>query len=305
MAFKLDPGCDIGSEIIRVACDQLAEAAEYVRRRSEPVAERVHAGRTTCKKVRAALRLLRQQDRPRYRWENRWLRDAARKLSALREAETIPAAFGMLLKECATAPQRRKFSPLIRALHAQRDAALAEPKKIERKLARFAEKLEAAQVRLGCWETKNDVASVMAEYRRAYKRARGGLVGAQELGTGTAFHEWRKTAKTYGYQCRLLRAAWPPAMKELRDEVKQLGALLGDEHDLTMLRKTLKRMRKEPATDVTDELLSAVLDAVEKRRDDLRAEAIPLGERLFVDRPRVIAARMTQWWTVAQEDKAK
>jgi CHAD domain-containing protein len=303
MAFKLDPTGAISGEIIRVAREQLAEAAKYVRRRNEPIADRIHAGRTTCKKVRAALKLLRRQQRVMYRGENRSLRDAARKLSRLRDAETTLLACRTFLESC-TPGEKRKFAPLERALTARRRAALSPRSAAERTLSRFAEQLEKAEVRVGCWELKEDLAAVVADHRRAYKRARAGLTGIQELGTATAFHEWRKVVKTYSYQCRLLRAAWPPAMKELRDELKQLGALLGDEHDLTILRKTLKRLHRKHALKIDDDTLAQALAAIEARRAALRDEAIPLGQRLFVDRPRVIAARLAQWWQIAQQEAA-
>jgi CHAD domain-containing protein len=252
------------------------------------------------------LKLLRGQDRARYRAENRWLRDAARKLSAQRDADTTAAAFHTLLEQPGVKNQRRKFAPLVRALNARRAETGSSHAKIERKVTRFSERLESAEVRLSCWEPEAGLDSIIRQHRRAYKRARAGLVAARELGTATAFHEWRKAVKTYAYQCRLLRAAWPPAMKELRDELKELASLLGDEHDLTMLRKTLKQIGQHPVdhVHVDDDLVAAAIECVEARRAELRVEAIPLGERLFVDRPRVIAERMMQWWTLAQKDGA-
>lgn len=301
MSFRLDPTQHTGSEIVRAARDQLGEAMKGVGNRRKPIAGRVHLARTRCKKTRAALRLLRAQDRARFRAENGALGSAARKLSKLRDADATIACLEALLTHYAGEMPRRKFSPVIRALEKERKRTIPNKADIEEALTRFAHRLAASDTRLAHWEPEDDTERMMADHRRTYRRARAGLRGAKELGTATAFHEWRKAVKAYSYQCRLLRAAWQPAMKEFCVGVRTLASLLGDEHDLTVLREELRRLRKKCRLDVPEDLFAATVGLVERRREELRREAIPLGERIFADRPRALAARISEWWRVARE----
>ncbi len=145
-------------------------------------------------------------------------------------------------------------------------------------------------------------ASVAIELRRCYKRARDARETAEAKPTAETFHEWRKATKTYAYQCRLLRAAWPPAMKELQRELKALASRLGDEHDLNMLEARLDKLHRKGKLDLQEKLFRAVLDLIAARRHELRDEALPLGKRLFADRPAAVAVRMKKWWAVAAAD---
>jgi CHAD domain-containing protein len=304
MSFQLDPTQHTGGEIVRVAREQIGNAVKSVSNRRKTLSERVHLARTRCKKTRAALRLLRNLDRERFREENRALASAARKLSQLRDADAMLACLAALLKHATTGMQRRKFAPVTRALHADRKRATAKKADAETALRRFAARLGQSNARLTNWAPSDDAESMIADHRRTYRRARAGLEAAKELGTATAFHEWRKATKTYYYQCRLLRAAWPPAMKEVRVEVKALARVLGDEHDLTVLRNELRRLRRKARLNVQGDVFTATIVLVEDRREELRREALSLGERIFAERPRALAARIAKWWRIACDQPA-
>lgn len=81
-------------------------------------------------------------------------------------------------------------------------------------------------------------------------------------------------------------------MKEVGVGLKTLTSLLGDEHNLTVLRNELRRLRKKSRLDISEDLFAATVGLVERRREELHREAIPLGERIFSDRPRAMAARI-------------
>lgn len=302
MSYKLDPHCPPGPEIVRVVRELLAETIAMAGAGDETATHRIHFSRTHGKKIRAALKLARTGDRKFTREENGALRQAARRLSALRDADVMGEALASLLVDHATATERRKVAAIRRKFSAHLQAAQPTPTEVERRLAEFAARLRKVDARLAKWTLHQDVPSLVKDHRRAYKRARVGLAAAQELGTGRAFHEWRKAAKVYAHQCRLLRAAWPPAMKELRDELKELGRLLGAEHDLTVLRQQLKKMRRKDPLVAEDAAFDTLFTVIDARREALRATALPLGERLFADKPRAVAKRLKHWWRVAREE---
>ena len=81
-------------------------------------------------------------------------------------------------------------------------------------------------------------------FRRAYRRGRKAMRALDHAPSDEGFHEWRKRVKDHRYHLELLRDLWPAQMKARRGEVKALGELLGDEHDLTVLRATLSAERQ-------------------------------------------------------------
>lgn len=120
------------------------------------------------------------------------------------------------------------------------------------------------------------------------------MAEAAEAGTFEAFHEWRKRVKYHGYHCRLLRRAWDAPMKARRDEIDDLASILGDHHDLAVMKQWLG-----DATDLVDQApgeVDAALALIERTRQSLEAEAWPLGRRVFAEKPKRLGARFETYW---------
>src|SRR5205085_153720 len=106
-------------------------------------------------------------------------------------------------------------------------------------------------------------------------------------------HEWRKQAKYLRYQLEILRPVWPERMGELADEADRMGDLLGDDHDLAVLRQLLTDDPGRFPEAGDREVLLALID---RRRAELEQEATLLGERFFQDRPRDFARPLKGYW---------
>ena len=72
-----------------------------------------------------------------------------------------------------------------------------------------------------------------------YRQARKTMTAAYDDPTAENFHEWRKQAKYHSYHMRLLRELWKRVMCSLEKEADELSDLLGDDHNLDVLHKTL------------------------------------------------------------------
>ena len=95
-------------------------------------------------------------------------------------------------------------------------------------------------------------------------------------------HEWRKQVKYLRYQLILLEPLWPERLNEIAGEADTMGALLGDDHDLTLLGQMLTA-GEEPIGDPGDsELLLAL---IEHRQKQLREQATLLAKRFLEERP--------------------
>src|SRR5262249_29604518 len=93
----------------------------------------------------------------------------------------------------------------------------------------------------------------------------------------------------------ILRAVWPGIMEPLADQADHLGELLGDDHDLAVLRQMLTQDLNRFSDEKGVELLLALID---RRREELEGEASLLGQRLFQDSSKGFARRLQGYWRV-------
>ena len=95
-AYRIDPAQPVPDEVRRVARGRIDHAIDELRGTSDSTrAEAVHEARKDMKKLRALLRLVRDElGEDVYRRENDCFRDTARTLSGLRDAEVMLATLG-------------------------------------------------------------------------------------------------------------------------------------------------------------------------------------------------------------------
>ena len=87
-------------------------------------------------------------------------------------------------------------------------------------------------------------------------------------------HQWRKRTKDLWYHLRMLKPMAPAIVGGHADEADELSDLLGDDHDLAILRETLRRRRRASlAVDI-----DAVIELIDHRREQLQAEALLVGD---------------------------
>jgi hypothetical protein len=298
VAFRLIPNEPIGDEIARVLREQIDAAITEVTDAAQSHKERIHGARLRCKRIRAVLALIATRDPVFFARENASFRDAARSLSAWRDAEIILVCFDRLLERQRSEHPPEKFESVRRLLIEHRRRHLADAKVIQQQLREFAARLRRAQKRLATWKLEGtDLKLILPGFRDTYRAARRGLDRAYATEKSFDFHEWRKAVKRHDYHCRLLRDAWPALMLAWHEELAVLAGWLGDEHDLSQLREFLHsrgRAKKDAA-------FHAVIGFIDHRCDDLRNEAEPLGRRLFAEKPKDLVNRLALWWRVAHE----
>jgi len=278
----------------RIALDQIDRAlAEIDDPALEPHAT-VHQVRKRCKKLRGLVRLVRPAFGG-YKAENAAARDAARALSGLRDTEALIEAYDALVARYGEEVDRRAFAPVRRRLTLRQQEA-ADGADVERALAAVRDDMAAARERAAGWrldEVENGFDALAGGLAKTYRRARKAMAGAREAPTEETVHEWRKRAKYHWYHARLLAPMWPGPMRAHRDAAKRLSDMLGDHHDLAVLRRTVAGDRAAfgPAAAVTRfERLAA------RRQGELEAEGFALGARLLAEPPKALARRWGAYW---------
>jgi CHAD domain-containing protein len=298
MSYELCNDEALPDGIRRISREQIAKAIEVASgiRHSEDTP--VHQTRKYLKKARAVLRLVRKEiGRSAFRQQDHWLRDAARLISELRDAE-VRLETVRQLQSIRPGRGRNHYRRLEQTLTLE----------LENFLAAFAEWqaqaipiLEQAQGAIDGWTIHQfDNEQLRKAVQTTYKRARRRLADTRKNTSAHAFHQFRSEAKILNYQLRIVRPINPVVLTNLTDELKAVGELLGRAHDLTFLADRLQRDGGDGAWQREAHKLLAVLEV---SQSDLERAAADLAERFFAERPRDFGDRLDTWlneWTTSR-----
>lgn len=288
MSYRFAPNEAVEAGIKRMAREQVDKALTEIDTQQLSHHRRVHQVRKRCKKVRALARLVRPALGDQYAAINAHFRDLARPLSDLRDAHALVEAFDMVTAGTAAADA---FTPARTALETHRDA-LATRLDAGALLADARQALLAGRTGIDSWHVKgHGFDAISGGLGKTYRRGRKAMAAAQVDPTAERYHQWRKRAKYLWYHLRILRPLWPEAMKAFRDEADRLASLLGDDHDLHVLRTSVAG---DP-TLASAPTMPILVDLVAGRSRRLRPEAHELGRRLFAEKPGRFVNRLANY----------
>jgi CHAD domain-containing protein len=257
--------------------------------------EAVHEVRKCFKKIRALLRLVRFAITAKsYRGENICFRDAARPLKEVRDAKIFLETLDQMIEHFKEHVVGRSFGDVRKALQENLRGVRKRVLDEQNAFAVAAETVRQALGRIKSWADVPNKGAVVSEgLEGVYRQARDAHGAAADEPTVERLHEWRKQAKYLRYQLEILRPIWPERMEELANEADRMGDLLGDDHDLALLRQMLTEDGERFGEESDREVLSAL---IEQRRAELEQEALLLGRRFFQDSPRDFARRLKGHW---------
>jgi CHAD domain-containing protein len=296
--FQSDEG--VRTAILRCAGEQLDEAMRELTEHvgADPV-EAVHSARKAIKKERSLLRLARGSMKSGQRCrENAALRHASRGLATARDAEAMLDTLEALSK--------RYVGQLPEATFDQIRARLQERRDVERSqligssvAGEAADELHAVRSRQAGWRlASGGWEAVELGLRRSYRDGRRAFSRAKSHPETADWHAWRKRVKDFWYQQRLLAPAGGPVINGQAKDAHALADILGDEHDLGVLKMTLESEQMTPPVD-----LDAVIELIGYRRRELRAEAVRLGSRVYSESPKRFVRRMRASWEAGREEQ--
>jgi CHAD domain-containing protein len=296
MSFTLDPSQPIPEAVQKAAQKQLRKIVEALSGQAGlGPDEAAHDARKRTKKLRSLLRLVRRElgDKA-YRRENAALRDAARRLSPVRDAWVLVEALDDLVT-----PSDDHLTPEavagLRAVLTREHRALQEGQGEDDVLSQAAADYERVLSRVSRWPLHDHGwGSLEAGMGTVVREGRRRMEKATATGRSEDFHEWRKQVKYFRHQLDLLRPAWPDVLRAMAATADEIAELLGADHDLAVLRE---KAMAEPV--LSSETQQALLDRIDERRSEHQREAIDLGRRLFAEKPSSLTQRLGRLWKAA------
>jgi CHAD domain-containing protein len=291
-AYRLLSGEPVDAAIKRVITAQVDDAIAQLRGEAgtEP-AEAIHEARKDVKKIRSALRLVRDAIGDEvWRAENEHYRDVARKLSDFRDAEILVEALDSLGERFGPPSKERSAR-----LHDQLDRENREAHDdgtVKRAMSGAAAELEQGRARIDELSLKGDGWDLIGPgLHRSYRRGRKRLRAVEEQATVANMHELRKRVKDLWYQLRLIRDADKQMIGTLADHAHDLSDHLGDDHDLALLRDEAQR-RDDAFASPADQ--RHLLEEIDQRRGELEFAAISLGQRIYDEKPKKFTNRLAK-----------
>ena len=232
----------------------IAASVEILQGRNPLAAASVHQMRKHLKRARAGLRLLRDAvGKTAYAHENTRLRDAARPLAPLRDADVLAATFGRRIDAKTIREQRAALRDALKK-------SLVE--EIQASIAETGERVSRWRLPLDPWPV------LRSGLERIYRKGREALALAQARGSDRSLHELRKQVKYLGAALEILH------FKKFNKRTDGIAEALGDDHDLAMLRRRLGHADRE------------LIAWTDRRRRKLQKRALKSAGQLYRRKPK-------------------
>jgi CHAD domain-containing protein len=295
MAFEFKRREPVSKAFRRLFCGRIENALNDLEQCNNRL-DAVHEVGKEIKRLRALLRLFRaaikRSDR---KWCAKKLRQAAAYLADARDAHVKSVALTELAKHFKQNPATQathSFAGIQKMLDddcCKEQARLlrAGTKPVSRILKKLAKAVSEIHLKCSGWQ------ALAPGLKRTYGRGRRGHALARQNRTDSDFHQWRKRVKDLYYHLGLLCPMWPEQMCAAEAELDRLGELLGDDHDLALLKELAgtKRFKKRLGKEI--DLLAKLCS---NRQQALRRQAMALGSKFYQDKPSVFDNRLGQYW---------
>ena len=263
----------------------------------------IHEARKNIKKIRAALRLIRNEiGEEKYRGLNAFYSEAGQQVAMLRDDTSIIELLENFKLAIKSPALKKVIQKSIRLTIKKRENEFAEFHKgkndirLNKSLLNKTGELNNLNI-----EGKPEVfilQSVGKVHRSTIKR----MNLAEQEGSKEAYHNWRKQVKYLMFQMMLLKNAWPQFFEAYIDELNKLQKLLGNLHDLDILNNMvvdgqllqLGKTQKEP-----------LLNYIYPRRANLKKQVHLIGRQVFAESSLTFAQRLLGIWNNSGYGQAK
>ena len=284
--FSLEPGESLSEGLQRLVREQIDSASEQLSGRAQgDPAEAVHEARKSFKRVRALLKLARDElPRDVYEREVERFREAGRRLSGARDSQVLLQTLDGICERFVQDVPASNFSTLRETLASELRAAEQSSGEGAEATEAVLKDLSLARRSLPEWRCRHSrVEALVGGLERIYRRGRRALDTAAADPGDEHFHEVRKRTKELWHAAEILSAAAPKQMAKLARRAHRLSELVGDDHDLAVLAARV-RERDDLFVDAAEQ--ASLQTLIARRRSKLQRQALSLGARVYGSKAR-------------------
>ena len=297
--FKLRPGHPFAREVRRILLEQVDRALWQLTTPHLPVDPAVHDARKCFKRIRGVLRLVRDDIGPeRFSQLNALFRDAGRALSDIRTSAVLGETLTKVHERYPDQLSEDEASRLVARLQAHHAALRDDVLPQARLFEQVAAELQRGRALIEQLPLHGDYFPA-AGMARVYARGRSGLKRCQKDPSVPNFHEWRKRVKYLRYHVRIFSPTWPPVLASVTEELVTLSELLGLDHDLADLHRTLT---EHPELRLRGPEQGKTVRLIETYRKELEARSFSIGLRVYAEKPDDFVRRMRAYWRAWRDE---
>jgi len=292
MTFCFKSNYGISGNIRQIAVQQVILARKHL---TNPPDDDIHVGNHEARKCFKRLRGLLRMARPalgkkQYRQENICFRDAARSLSTVRDAQALVETFDLLEETYGLRVNFDRMRSLRVMLSERRERLSDDRSNLDERVKDVVEILDGSISSIDDWPLKDASSDDLAQgVQRVYRRACKGWKNAQKKQKPTELHDWRKRVKYLRYQFQLLKGLDKAWARYWHKAFKNLSDLLGDYHDLVVLREKLDEMDETRLAPVAECEFRTLL---REKQDSLYQNALECGAFLLKKKPKKIRKKI-------------
>jgi len=292
MAYRFRKKESVTAAVRRIMREEIDHAVDELKGAVAGRPKGLHEARKRIKKLRSLIRLVSARLDRTGKQAIALLTAATRPLSGLRDAQAMVEAFDTLTASKMNAAKTQAYAPLRQRLIERRDAPHESEAQGVALIATPIDQLREVRAMSQQWTIRpNGFGALSRGLRKSYAQAIDAMQLAMSSPSDEHFHEWRKHVKHHWYHLRLLRGLWPKLMIATAIELGGLSDLLGDDHDLAVMRQWMQKESPVEGLD-RDELMQMIND----RKQQLHPMARTLGQRLFAEKPKAIMRRLRAYW---------
>jgi CHAD domain-containing protein len=298
--FLLRPGHPFQAEIKRILLEQVDRAIWQLTTPGLDVDPAVHDARKCFKRIRGVLRLVRDEIGPdRFGELNALFRDAGRALSDIRTSAVLGETLEKVHERYPDQLSEEEVLRLVARLQTHHAVLRDEVRPQAKLFEQVAAELHRGRKLIKQLPLHGNHFPARG-MQRVYARGRRGFKRCQQDPAVINFHEWRKRVKYLRYHMRILSPAWPPVLTSVTEELVVLSELLGLDHDLADLHRTLS---DHPELRLRGPESGKTLGLIEAYRAELEARSFSIGMRIYAEKPGAFTGRIRAYWRAWQQDQ--
>lgn len=291
--FQLILESPLEEGIKKLISDQISRARDQIENQTD-IHLTIHESRRTLKRIRAVLRLVRDEiGYSNYYRENILMRDLGRRLSGARDNQVLLKTFSSLEEVYPASFSGSEISRIKQSVEEQTDLEINHFMYDLGGFEQFKDDLVDALGRVDQYCTiRNDFLAIENGFRRNYKQGRN-LLKQIVREDHEIFHEFRKRSKYFLHHIQILRPLFPRLMKAYAKSIQEYSELLGEIRDYYRLEMFLEEPGAQPIPADSKKKMTCKIRQV---RNELLEKIFLDSSHIYAEKPGALVDRMRRYY---------